>query len=79
MILRPLSDGNSVCVGLWVLCWTITGLLWLSLLLVCVQGWQVHNRNLGGFPQHHIAFEITLSSASYKKMDNKIYIFSAVY
>lgn len=38
VILLPLSDGNSVCVGLWVFaCWTITGLLLLSLLLVCVQ------------------------------------------
>lgn len=45
---------------------------------VCA-GWQEHNRNLWGFPQHHIAFEITPSPASYKKMDNKIFIFSAVY
>lgn len=45
---------------------------------VCA-GWQEHNRNLWGFPQHHIAFESTPSPASYKKIDNKIYIFSAVY
>lgn len=38
VILLPLSDVNSVCVGLCMLaCWTITGLLLLSLLMVCVQ------------------------------------------
>lgn len=38
VILPPLSDVNSVYVGLWMLaCWTIAGLLLLNLLMVCVQ------------------------------------------